>query len=421
MTPADHPRNDSGVTIVRHELSMHSILSVLAIAGGLWLLVRLWEVILLLVIALVLAGTVSPVVGWLEQRRLGRSLALSAVLLALILAVVGLGALVIPAFVGQVRALVAAAPSIQARLADYVAGMPILADSASSIRSAQPARLLEPLGSSALALAGAAAQLVVLSLTVVVLAFYLVADHERVQGFTFALLPRRYHLRAARVLLEMETVVGGYVRGQALTSLLIGVFVFAVLWLAGTPNALAIAIFAGFADLIPFVGGVLVLAPAVLASLPLGLLPAALVFVAILIYQQIEGHILIPRIYGQTLRLSPLAVLVALLVGGQLLGIVGALLALPLAAGIRVLVEQLRIELPGEQPGESAQRATDVRAEATYAAQARGSSAIEAAALATSLAEEMQEQTEAETGRVEVPIEERRPPPTGPRGEDATT
>lgn len=411
----DRPLDERHTPTVRHELSLRSLFSVLAIAAGLWLLVRVWEILLLLVIALVLAGTISPLVGWLERHRVRRTVALGLVLLALVAAVAGLGALVLPALVAQVRALVASAPSIQGRLADYLAGAPGLAGGADMVRGAQPARLLEPLGAYALAFAGAAAQVVVLGLTTVVLAFYLLADHERVKGFAFALLPRRFHLRAARILVDMEAVVGGYVRGQALTSLLIGLFVFAVLWFAGTPYPLALAAFAAFADLIPFVGGALALAPAVLATLPQGLLPAALVFAAIVAYHQVESHVLVPRIYGQTLRLSPLAVLVALLVGGQLLGIVGALLALPLAAGLRVLVEDLRIDLPGEQPGEAAQRAADAQAEAVYAEQAEGASAVEAAMLATDMAEQGQEDERAATGRVEVPVEERGdPPPTPP-------
>jgi predicted PurR-regulated permease PerM len=404
-TPTD--RHDAPpVRTIRHELSLRSVFSILGIAAGIWLLLRLWNVVLLLVIALILAGTVSPMVDWLERRRIKRPLALGLILLALFVVVVGLGALVIPAFVAQVQDLITAEPVFQTRLADFAAGIPALADRAEAIRTAQPTHLLEPFAPEALPVAGAAAQLVILMLTVVVLAFYLVADHERVQGFAFALLPRRFHLRAARVLLDMEMVVGGYVRGQALTSFLIGAFVFIVLWFAGTPHALALAVFAAFADLIPFVGGALALLPAVAATLPRGVLPAVVVFVAILLYQQVEGHLLIPRIYGQTLRLSPLAVLVALLVGGELLGIVGALLALPLAAGIRVLVEQLRIELPGEQPGETAQRATDEEAEALYAVQTEGASAAEAAVVATALAEDMQEQAVAETGQAEVPAEQ---------------
>ena len=248
------PPDDPRVRTIRHELALRSIFSVIAIAAGLWLVVRVWSIILLLTIALVLAGTVNPMVAWLERHHVRRVAALGLVLLTFVLAIAGLGALLILAVVAQMRGLVASAPTIQGRLADYLATVPALAASADAVRRAQPERLLEPLGGYALAFAGAAAEVVNLGLTTVVLAFYLLADAQRVKGFAFALLPRRFHLRAARILLDMEAVVGGYVRGQALTSLLIGLFVFALLWLAGARNPLAVAVFTAFADLIPFVG-----------------------------------------------------------------------------------------------------------------------------------------------------------------------
>jgi putative heme transporter len=402
----DRLRADPPMRIIRHELALRSVFSVLAIAVGLWLLVQIWQIILLFVIALILAGTLSPILGWLEQHHMPRTVALGLILVVLVVGIVGLGALVIPALVTQVGILATDAPTMQGRVAGYLASIPVLASSANAVRSFQPQQLLEPLATSALSFAGVAAGGIILGLTTVVLAFYLIADPQRVKGFFFALLPRRFHLRAARILLDMEAVVGGYVRGQALTSLLIGIFVFVVLWIAGTPAPLALAVLAAFADLIPFVGGVLVLAPAVLATLTAGVVPALIVAVLIIAYLQVESHILIPRIYGQTLRLSPLAVLVALLIGGQLLGIIGALLALPIAASLRVVVEQLRIDLPGEQPGEDAQRALDAEAEALYAEQTEGISALDAAGVATSMAEEALDEEQSVIGQVELPIEE---------------
>jgi len=401
---------------VRFEIAPRSIFLILAIAGSILLIARLWEIILILIIALVLAGTFSPVVTWLERHRVPRALALSLILIALLGFLVGLGALIIPAFVHQFGTLSTDAPRIQARLADFATRVPPLAGQADTIRSAKPDRLLAPIGAYALKSAGAAAQLVVLGGTTVVIAFYLIADHERVTGFLFALLPRHYHIRTARVLLDMETVVGGYMRGQAITSLCIGVFAFLLLQVTGVPAALPLAILAAFADLIPLVGGVLAVAPSVLFALTIGPLQAAIVLVALVIYQQFESHLLLPRVYGQSLRLSPLAVIIALLVGGTLLGIVGALLALPMAAGIRVLIENYRIELPGEHPGEKEERAEEAQAEVTYAAEAQGTSARESAMLATEIAGQLQEAEAEETGKAEVPIEERsdptyRPPP----------
>jgi predicted PurR-regulated permease PerM len=347
------------VHTVRVELPLRSVLSVVAVGAALWLLVRLWQVLLVLLVAGVLAGTLNPLLDWLEARRLPRPLALGVILLVLLLPLVGLGALVVPQLAGQASETAAAAPALQERLAATLAGVPALAPLAAAVRGATVDQAIGPLAAGALPLAGQAAGAAGLALVAVVLAFYLLADRERVLGYLYAQLPRRYHVRTARVLLDMETAVGGCVRGQALTSVLIAAYVFTVLSLAGTPNALALAVVAALADLVPFVGGVLVLAPTVLATLGVGPGPALAVGTAILLYLWFVSQVLVPHVYGRTLRLSPVAVTVALLAGGTLLGIVGALLALPLAAGVRVLIEDLRIELPGEQSGEAAERARE--------------------------------------------------------------
>jgi predicted PurR-regulated permease PerM len=392
--------------VVRYEISLRSLFTIVALVLGIWLLARLWTVLLLILIALILAGTLSPVLTWLERHRVRRPVGLALVLAGLIFAVVSLGALVVPALAAQVADVVESGPALRNQAADYMASIPLLAERAESVRNAEPSALLTALGERALAYATTALQTILYGLTTVVLAFYFLADHERVQGFLFALLPRRYHLRTARVLLDMETIVGGYVRGQALTSFLIGFFTLVTLAILRVPNALALAVFAGLADLIPFVGTFLAVIPPSVAALQRGPIAAGIVLVALVAYQQIEGHLIIPRVYGQTMRLSPVAVMVALLIGGELLGLVGALLALPLAAGIRVLVEDLRIELPGEQPGEETQRAADEQAEAVYAAQTDGATAVEAAVLATALAEQLQEDEAANDGQIEQPPEE---------------
>ncbi|HEY8744356.1 MAG TPA: AI-2E family transporter, partial [Chloroflexota bacterium] len=340
---------------LRIELSVSSIVSVVVAVAVIWLMSRLWQIGLMLAIALVLAGSLSPVVDWLEHHHFPRALALTLILLAMVVSILGLALLVAPALASQLGAFVTDAPATQARVANVLQQVPALSGEAAAIRNTTPDALLGPISKNALAIVRAAAEIVGLGLATAVLAFYILADRERVQGFAFSLLPRRYHLRTAHVLLDMETVVGGYVRGQAITSLLIGGFVFLLLLVVGTPNALALAMFAAFTDLIPFIGGVLALLPAVLATLPFGPVPALIVFVAIVLYQQVESNLIVPRIYGKALRLSPVAVTLALLVGGALLGIVGALLALPIAAGIRVLIEDLRIDLPGEQLGERPQ------------------------------------------------------------------
>jgi len=406
--PDAHPDETRQTQVIRYELSFRTIITVVVTIAACWLLIRVWQIILLLVIALILAGTLSPILAWLERHNIRRPLGLGIVLIGMIALVGGLGARVVPALASQITAVVDNAPQMRSQLADNLATIPGLANAAKVVREAELSGYVATIGGQALAYVAVALQSVFYAIMALVLAIYLLADQERVQGFIFALLPRRYHLRSARVLLDMETIVGGYVRGQALTSILIAVFTWVVLAALGVPNALALAVIAGFADLIPLIGPILAVAPPVLAALTQGPVTAIIALVLLVLYNQIENHILIPRVYGQTMRLSPVAVIVSLLTGGALLGVVGALLALPIAAGIRVLIEDLRIELPGEQPGEQSQRTSQDDAEARYAERAEGATALEAAVLATTFAGQLQEDEKLTTGQLETPIEEQR-------------
>ena len=249
-------------------------------------------------------------------------------------------------------------------------------------------KLIKSNAGQTLAYSGSVLAAVGYTVTSVVLALYIIADRDRARGVLYAWTPRRYHMRLARVLLKLETIVGGYVRGQVITSLAIAVFAFALLALCRVPNALALACFAGMTDVIPFVGGLLATTPAVMAASSRGLPIAAIVLAGFLIYQSFESRILVPRIYGRALRLSSATVLVALLIGGELLGVIGALLALPVAAGVRMLIEELRVELPGDDTDDTVQRARDARDEKNYAAQSAGADPEEAAAMAGAIAAE---------------------------------
>ncbi|CCF83990.1 AI-2E family transporter [Nitrolancea hollandica] len=319
-------------------------------------------------------------------------------LLAVILLLVGLGFLLIPSFVPQVQQLIANAPEIRNRFLAELARIPLLADQTNAIRQTQPEAYLIRLGRYLLVYAPGIVEFIAFGLTSVVLALYLIADRERVKGFAFALIPPRFHLWAARLLLHLETVVSGYVLGQVLTSLLISIFTFALLWLVGAPSPLALAILAAFTDLIPEIGGILVTVPAALAALTRGLVPAVVVVIALVAYQEFEGWVLIQRVYGRTLRLSPVAVTMALLIGGKLLGILGALLALPLAAGIRAFLQDMRIHLPGERLVDPSQQEWEATAEAAYLKAIEGLPLVEAAKRATAMVEQCEEEGHKELG-----------------------
>ena len=114
------------------------------------------------------------------------------------------------------------------------------------------------------------------------------------------------------------------------------------------------------------------------------------------VYQEFESRVIVPRIYGQVLRLPAAMVMIALLVGGKLLGVLGALLALPIAAGIRMIVQELRVELPGDDSDHIAERERDAKGEKDFVRRAAGLHPTEAAAIATEIAEERRAEEAAE-------------------------
>jgi hypothetical protein len=148
-------------------------------------------------------------------------------------------------------------------------------------------------------------------------------------------------------------------------------------------------VFAGVADVLPYIGAFLSIGPMVLAALARGPVVVALVLLIMLAYEEFESRVLVPRIYGRALRLPASVVLFALLAGGTLMGILGALLALPVAAMVMMLIEELRVELPGqqEQVADVEQRVADERGEEEYERRTEGVPAEQAAAIAVEISD----------------------------------
>lgn len=389
---------DSGPQKVTHDISTVALLKVCAIAAGIWLLIRLWPIVIVLVVTLILVGTLSPAVTALERRGFTRNRALMLVFISMAVITGIAAALTIPAMGRELVEIVEHAPQLQARMATFLERSRVTRSLAPTVRAFRVDQvLLKGNAQDTFALSERIVELVGYFFTTVVLAVYLTAGRDHARGVVYAWVPRRFHVRLARITLNLEAIVGGYMRGQLVTSAAIALYAFVLLAALRLPNALALAVFAGLCDVIPFVGGGLATTPAMLAALPHGVGTAAIVLGAMLMYQQFESRILVPRVYGRALRLSPTAVLLALLVGGKLLGILGALLALPVAAGVRMILEELRVELPGDDSDDSALRARDARAEKVYEELTHGADPEVAAAVAVEVANEIRRADAAES------------------------
>jgi predicted PurR-regulated permease PerM len=333
---------------LRIEIAPRTLFTILGIVAGVYLLGQLRLVVLLVVIALILVGTLVPFITRLERHRVPRGLAVAIVFAGLIGLVSTVFVLTLPPLVRQLGDLVEKAPALQARIADHMAHLRLLAPFADAVREARSAELFKWIAAHLFDVSQRLLTLVGAVVTTLFLALYLIADRERSLAALRAVVPRRHHGRIIPILGRLEEIVGGYVRGQVVTSVLMTLFVLILLTILQVPSALALGVFAGITDVIPFIGGVIAITPAALVALSRGPISAIVVVVGMLVYQELESRLVVPRVYGRALRLPPAAVIVALLAGGTLAGIAGALLALPIAAALRMFVQELRVSLPGQ-------------------------------------------------------------------------
>lgn len=366
---------------------MRTLVLIPLTAAACFLLLRLAPVLLVLVLALLLVGTLNPAVHWLEQHRVKRTGAVLIVFGALALVAVGASVLTLAPLISQVQSLVSHEPELRDKVATWLSHNSYTAGLAERLRNVQYAAIAESTIPQMLSASTHLVEWVAFGVSALFLALYIMIDRDRLRGGLFAVTPRVYHVRLARVLLNLETIVGGYIRGQALTCAFMAAFTFILLMICQVPNALALAMFAGVADLLPYVGAILSTGPAALVAATRGLPTMLIVAALMMAYQEFESRVIVPRVYGRVLRLPSAVVLFSLLAGGALMGIMGALLALPAAAAIRMLLLSSRVLLPGEQVDDERLRALDEEAERSYAERTSGAPAEQAAAIALEISE----------------------------------
>jgi predicted PurR-regulated permease PerM len=357
-------------------------------AAGVWLLIQLLPVILVLIMALVIVGTMSPVVRWLNAHGVQRGAGIAIVFISFVVVAILLVALPMPKLLKQATNLIGEEPALRARAVDLLAASPLTAPFADMLREVHYDVLAKGAAAAIFSYSTRIAEIFAYGAGAFFLALYMMIDGDRLRGGLYAVVPRSYHIRLSRVLLHLETIVGWYIIGQLVTSALMVAFVFVLLTAFSVPNALAIAVLAGVLDVLPYIGIFLAMGPTLLATLTLGPTVTIFVLVMMFVYEEFESRVLVPRIYGRVMRLPSSVVLFSLIAGAALMGVMGAFLALPVAATIRMLIEELGSGLPGETlqvQGLRLRRRDDYLSEEEYLRRAEGLSAQDAAAIAVEI------------------------------------
>jgi predicted PurR-regulated permease PerM len=332
------PDSEAGLTVVQLHVPIATIVKVLVTALVVWAALKLLPEFLFFLLALLLAISIAPLVANLERRGLSRSLAVVLVTLVTVGTLIAFVVLVGPPLVSQLTTLVQRFPEYQKRIesridpshpmvkrvVEQIFAIPSSPEIASSLK--------KPLAWGEVAIAGVTVAVLVLTLTL-----YLVADGKRTYAWLLAYVPRRHRRKMAQTIPEVSEVVMGYVQGQALTSLLYGVFSLVVLTAFHVPAAVPLAFLSAICDILPVIGLIASAVPAVLLAMTVSPVAAISVLALYLVYHLLENTVIIPRVYGRRLRLSTLAVMIALVIGGKLYGILGAILVLPFVAAYPII------------------------------------------------------------------------------------
>jgi predicted PurR-regulated permease PerM len=307
------------------------------------LILRASSVLILIGLALFISAGLDPAVSWLTRRGLQRGLAVLIVILALIAVVGGFLAAAIPPLASQATTLAAELPHYARSLQDHSSELGKLnaqfhiEQRLQKLVSARGTTLVSGvLGAGKIVLGAAASMLVVAVLTV-----YFLAGMPTIKLFVYRLAP---HSRRARVILlgdEIFTKVGGYVLGNVVTSAVAGLGTF--LWMVAfsIPYPVLLGLFVALLDLVPVVGSTIGGAVVTLIALTISL-PVALATLGFYVaYRLAEDYLLVPRIMGRAVQVPAVVSVVAVLVGAALLGIVGALVAIPTAAAFRLWLDEV--------------------------------------------------------------------------------
>ena len=291
----------------------------------------------ILILGVAIATSLTPIVSLLS-RKLPRVLAVILIYLGLLLAVGGIGWLAFPTFVNQLQDFVDYVPQLVERVQSLVSGR-VAADANGLIQNL--GSMLSELGVGLISLPVTVVTSVIETFLIIFISLYSLIVAPAVHRFILSLVPQQRRDQTSQLLDDMHKAMGGYVRGVVLSAAIVGVFTYIGLLLLGVKYALLLAIFAAVLEIFPIIGTLISTITIVLVALFQSPQLALFTLIFMLVVQQLEGNVIFPNMMSRQTHISPLLGLVAFFAGGVVGGLLGALVAIPLAAALRVLVIEL--------------------------------------------------------------------------------
>jgi len=325
-------------------ISTSTILRAIVILLALVFLYLIRDILMIVFVAVIIAAAINGPVSWLQKNKVPRLLGVIFIYLLLLLVIGLIVTLICPPLANEIKQLAVHFPgivekiglSIQQWWQDYNLGTNLqtfldqisnrLSQAASSV-FATTVNLFGGLFSA---------------VVILVISFYLSVQEKGAKRFLVSLTPGEHQSYLADLIDRIENKIGGWLRGQLILMLIVGLLVFIGLSVLGIKYALVLAVIAALFEIVPFIGPILAASPAVILAFFQSSFLALLVIILYIVVQQLQNYLIVPQVMKRTVGLNPVVIIIVLLVGGKLAGLLGIVLAVPAAAAIAEFLKDLQ-------------------------------------------------------------------------------
>lgn len=323
-------------SFVRYIVHNHVLITVIA----LFFVFFLFQIRIILVdlfIAYIIMAALSPFVIMLTKRRIPNVLASAITYLVMVSLLFLLILPLVPFFVSQIVSLIKSFPVYLDNTANML-GIRVDLNQAQAFLGAEATNL----GENAYSITKSIFSGFFSFLTVMVIGFYLLLDRKNIKQSLTALFPEKIQNHAESTISEIEMKLGAWVRGQIVLSVFIGVLTWIMLTVLGIPFALPLALIAGILEIVPTLGPIISAIPAMIVALSISPTLMLVVAVGYIGIQMLENNVLVPKIMEQAVGLNPVIIILSVGIGANLMGVIGALLAIPFLSALIILVRTFR-------------------------------------------------------------------------------
>lgn len=331
-------KDKKGNYFIRNVINNHVLIALFFIAI-IWVVIEIRDILFTLFVSYIIATALSPFARFMMRKRVPKVAAIVITYTVTTCFLVLLIFPLIPFITSQVSGLFQSFP----KYVDEAARVFKLQINSSQINSFLAARL-ETIGQNAFVVTGILFGGIFSLITVLVVSFYLLLDQERIKKNTASLFPKELRERVLRIITQVEEKLGAWFRGQIMLSVSIGIATWLAYSLLGLEFALPLAILAGILEIVPTIGPILGAIPAMIVALSIS--PTMVIFV-VLVYifiQMLEANILVPKIMQRAVGINPIVIILAITIGARLMGIMGALLAIPFVSILIIIYNDLKSE-----------------------------------------------------------------------------